>query len=36
MNLELETLPMNDNRLFHLYERNTCSVAVNYCILLKV
>lgn len=36
MDTELEALPMNDIRLCNLYEKKTCAVAVNYCILIKV
>ncbi len=34
--MKLESLPINDNRLCDLYEYDTCPVAVNFCILLKV
>jgi len=37
MTFIIEDLPtINDQRLNQLFEKKTCSVAVNYCILIKV
>lgn len=33
--IKLEKLPINDKRLYKLFDRSTCCVAVNYCIITK-